>query len=59
MKTKRKVYDDIHGGVPPKDERIKAAQKLLAPKLLLIEIEAECKANKDTECKKVRPSHGV
>lgn len=50
---KYKVYDDPNGGVKPLEERIEAATKLIEPKLLLIQVEAECRKHKDTECKKV------
>jgi hypothetical protein len=47
------VYTDINGGVPPLADRITAAQELLAPRLALIEVEAECREQGDLKCQKV------
>jgi len=59
VKSETKVNSDINGGVPPLEKRIKAAQKLWAPREQLLKVEAECKKNKDTKCKKVRGTDSV
>jgi hypothetical protein len=48
-----KMYDDPSGGVPPLEERIKAVEKLLEPRLALIAVEAKCKEDGDDECEEV------
>jgi hypothetical protein len=48
------VYDDPSGGVPPLEERIKAAEELLEPRLALIAVEAKCREEGDDECEEAR-----
>lgn len=48
------VYTDVNGGVSPLADRIKASEELLAPRLALMQVEAECREKGDLKCQKVR-----